>query len=219
MELRLKNARISHAQGLWTKSSAVENGTKKFNCDFISGPTTVVERKNAEGKWVVVPGGLQEAERMVATDAWKGNVAKAQAWHGALALKQQRAVREGDKTKLKADGEAADGYAGAWFVHATSDKQMPTFDAQGREETGGKDASSIYSGCYVTARVSLYANLKPGQHGIFASLQGTQFTGDGDAFGGGTRASKDDFEPAEGADAGDFGPAADAAAVDANAWA
>lgn len=215
MELRLKNTRISFAQGLWKKSAAVETATPKHNCDYILDDKSVVEMKNAEGKWVVVRGGIKEAEKLTVVDAFKGNAAKAKEWFDELNA-NQRSVRDGNKNKGK-DGEVRDGYVGNMYVHATSETRMPVLDAQAREVASEED-SPIYSGCYVTARVSLYANLKPGKKGVFASMQGTQFTGEGDAFGGGRRAAREDFEPAEGADAGDFAPEGAAAGGD-SPWA
>jgi hypothetical protein len=112
-------------------------------------------------------------------------------------------VREGNKNKDKA-GDIRTGYEGNLYVHATSKTRMPVYRGD-RSEVTEESASPIYSGCYVNARVSLYGNLKPGQKGLFASLQGTQFAGDGDAFGGGRRADAADFdEVAEGVDADDF---------------
>jgi len=201
MDLRLYNARISFANGLWNASSAVEGSTPKYNCDFIVTEDTEVQMKDASGKWV--PTTLAKAQEAVALDAFKGDKAKAAAWFKKLDSRQ-RSVRKGDDNTGK-DGEVRDGYAGCDYVHATSKTRMPVYDAQVRPVASEAD-SPIYSGCYVVARVSLYANLKAGMQGLFASLQGTQFWRDGDAFGGGRAASTDDFAAAPaGGDAGDFG--------------
>lgn len=201
MELRLTKARISFANGLWHKSAAVENGTPKHNCDFIViDGATKVEKKTADGKWVSTT--LAQAERDVALEAFKGDAKKATAWLEDLDARQ-KSIRNGNKNKDKA-GEVRDGYEGNWYVHGTSKTRMPVYRAD-KSIVDSEEDSPIYSGCYVTARVSLYANLKAGQKGVFASLQGTQFHSDGDAFGGGRAASSDDFdEVTEGADADEF---------------
>lgn len=199
MELRLTKARISFANGLWHKSAAVENGTPKHNCDFIVTDATKVE-KQVNGKWVETT--LAQAERDVALEAFKNDAKKATAWLEDLDARQ-KSIRNGNKNKDKS-GEVRDGYEGNWYVHATSKTRMPVYRGD-KTVVDREEDSPIYSGCYVQARVSLYANLKTGQKGVFASLQGTLFHGDGDAFGGGRPAAADDFdEVTEGADAADF---------------
>lgn len=200
MDIRLSNARISFANGLWNASAAVEGGIPKYNCDFIVSPETKVERKTPDGKWVVTT--LKEAQQLVALDAFKNDSKKAIAWLDDLDARQ-KSVRVGDKNKDKA-GDVRQGYEGNLYVHATSKTLMPVYRGD-KSLVAREEDSPIYSGCYVNARVSLYANLKPGQKGLFASLQGTQFAKDGDAFGGGAKASADDFEEVSaGSDASDF---------------
>jgi hypothetical protein len=200
MDLRLSNARISFAPGLWTPSAAVVGGLLKYNCDFIVSPDTKVERKDATGTWVKTT--LAEAQKLVRIEAFKGNATKADAWFEDLET-SKKSVRVGDKNKDKA-GDVRPGYAGNLYVHATSKTRMPVYRGD-RTEVTDEASSPVYSGCYVNARVSLYANLAPGKQGLFASLQGTQFARDGDSFGGGAKASAADFdEVTEGADAPDF---------------
>ena len=112
-------------------------------------------------------------------------------------------MRDGNKNKDKA-GDIRSGFEGHWYVHATSPKHMPVRNAQGVVVTDERE-SPVYSGCYVQAVISLYANTAPAKKGVFASLAGTRFRKDGDAFGGGRAAQDGDFDAvAEGADAGDF---------------
>jgi Protein of unknown function (DUF2815) len=200
MDIRISNARISFANGLWNASAAVEGGIPKYNCDFIVTPDSKVERKTAEGKWAGTT--LKEAQRLVAEEAFKGDAKKATAWFEDLDARQ-KSCRDGNKNKDKS-GDVRQGYEGNLYVHATSKTLMPVYRGD-KSIVAREEDSPVYSGCYVNARVSLYANLKPGQKGLFASLQGTQFAKDGDSFGGGAKASADDFEEvAEGSDASDF---------------
>lgn len=203
MDIRLDNARISFAQGLWNASAAVEGGTKKYNCDFIITPETRVVKKviDTKGRVTWQPTTIGKVQGEVAMEAFKGDKKKAEAWFNDLDARQ-KSVRDGNKNKDKT-GEVREGYAGCLYVHATSKTRMPVLRADRMPVVDEAD-SPIYSGCYVNARVSLYANLKTGQKGLFASLQGTQFFSDGDAFGGGRAASEDDFDNVAGGDAGDF---------------
>jgi hypothetical protein len=199
MDLRLDNARISFANGLWNASSAVPTSPPKYNCDFIVTDDTKVLMKTADGKWA--PTTLQKAQEAVALEAHKGNAKAAKAWLDKLSA-NQRSIREGNDNTDKA-GEVRAGYADSQYVHATSKTRMPVYRAD-RSVVESEADSPIYSGCYVNARVSLYAQLTPGKIGLFVSLQGTQFAKNGDAFGGGRAAGSDDFDEVEGADAEDF---------------
>ena len=200
MDIRLLNARISFANGLWVKSAAVVGGTPKHNCDYIVTDETRVQYRDASGTWVNTT--LDDVQQKVTLEAFKGDAKKAKLWFDKLDGRQ-RSVRDGSKNTDKS-GDVRDGYDGNRYVHATSSSRMPVLRGD-RTEVHLAEESPVYSGCYVNARVSLYANLKTGQQGLFASLQGTQFSKDGDSFGGGRKASTDDFdEVAEGADAGDF---------------
>jgi hypothetical protein len=200
MDLRITKARISFANGLFNASAAVEGGLAKYGCDFIVTPESTVERKGTDGKWIKTT--LKDAQALTAAEAFKGDAKKAAAWFEDLDARQ-RSVRDGNKNKDKA-GDIRDGYEGNLYIAAKSKTRMPVYTRDLREVHDEAD-SPIYSGSHVVARVSLYCNLKPGQKGMFASLQGTQFHSDGDAFGGGTKAGAGDFEPVtEGADSSDF---------------
>lgn len=203
MDVRITKARISFAGGLWKKSSAVENGVLKYNCDFIIYPDSIVQEKIGPGPRDWGPAtSIKVLEKKVALEAFKGDQNKADVWFNSLDARQ-RSIREGNK-QLDKSGEVREGYSGHWYVHATSNTRMPVLNAD-TSTVDSEEASPIFSGCRVTARISLYANLKPGAKGVFASMQGTQFHSDDDSLGGGRAASAADFEPADGADAGDFG--------------
>jgi hypothetical protein len=79
----------------------------------------------------------------------------------------------------------------------------PIFKADGTlyEGKGGR----LYSGCYVRAKVDIYAQDNKQGKGIRAELKVVQRLRNGDAFGGGTPPSADGFEAIEeGADADDL---------------
>ena len=200
MDIRISNARISFANGLWNASAAVEGGIPKYNCDFIVTPDSKVERKTAEGKWVSTS--LKEAQRLVAEEAFKGDAKKASAWFEDLDARQ-KSVRVGDKNKDKA-GDVRQGYEGNLYVHATSKTLMPVYRGD-KSIVAREEDSPIYSGCYVNMQVELWAQENTNGKGLRATLLGIQKVRDGDAFGGGSAPNADDFgEVTEGADAADL---------------
>ena len=200
MELRLDHCRISFANGLWTKSSAVEGGTKKYNSEFIIDETTKILAQKKDGSWGPIT--MEAAQLHVATEAKGGDAKKGKTWLDTFDARQ-KAYRDGNK-RIKGD-EVRDGYADRMYVAAKNDKR-PTVLTLDKQEVEAEEDSPIYSGCYVDARIRLYPNTKAGQMGIFAELKGVRFRGDADGFGGGGgRASADEFDDAsEGADAGEF---------------
>ncbi len=200
IELRLDNARLSMAKGLWEASAYEEGGTKKFYCDLILMPDTKVLELDAAGN-VIATTTIAAAQAKVATEAFKGDKAKAKAWFDDLESKQ-KSVRDGNKKKDKA-GNIRDGYEGLTYVAAKNKTRPSTYDGNVKPVTEADGV--IYSGCRVNARIGLYANTDPKIKGVFVSLGGVQFAGEGDSFGGARVAAAGEFEPAtEGANAGDF---------------
>jgi len=205
INLRIDGARISFADGLWTAKAAVEGGVKKFGADFIVGDDATVLRRTGEApnfKWV--PCTLDEAQKLAYTEAFNGDAKKGATWFNALD-DRQKAVRDGDKKVDKA-GDVREGYEGFKYIVAKN-KSRPPVRLADRSEVESPDESPITSGDYVNVRIELYAWLKAGQKGLFASLLGTQFARKGDSMGGGgAKAGADEFDDvAEGADAADFG--------------
>jgi hypothetical protein len=58
------------------------------------------------------------------------------------------------------------------------------------------EEGEIYGGCYVRASLSVYAYDQSGNKGVSFGLRNIQKVGDGEAFGGRTRA-EDDFTPVD----------------------
>ena len=195
MELYIANARVSFANGLY-KASAFEAGQEeKYGADFIITDTAQVYEVKPDGTKVKTT--LKAAELAVANDAWKGK--------GTTVLEDleasKKAYRNGNKRKNK-NGEVYEGYEGNWYITAKNKTRPTLLDAQRQPVT--EEDGTIYSGCYVNVRLSLYANTKPATKGVFAGLKGVQFAGHGDAFGGGGAARADEFDVVEGATADDI---------------
>ena len=99
-----------------------------------------------------------------------------------------------DKICLK-DGDEIeyDGYAGCMSIKASSAKRPIVIGKDKSPLT--EDDNVIYSGCYVNAIISLWAQNNQFGKRINASLEAVQFAKDGSPFGdGGSKASVDDFD-------------------------
>lgn len=104
----------------------------------------------------------------------------------ALVAGQKVCLRDGD---TKAD--AYPYYAGLYFVSAANKEKPTVFDEQ--QKAIGPESGKPYSGCYVNASVSIWA--QDNQYGkrINASLRGVQFWADGERLSGGGVATEDEF--------------------------
>lgn len=94
-------------------------------------------------------------------------------------------LRDGD-TKAEVDG-----YEGMMFLSARSKTRPTAFDNNRNETSEGDDL--LYGGCYVNASVELFA-YDNASKGIGAGLRGVQFVKNGDRFGSGAPADKEEFE-------------------------
>jgi len=130
---------------------------------------------------------MEKVLSAVAKDAWKENGDKMLARFDS----SQKCYRDGEN-RLNKDGEVYDGYAGMMYVTAKN-KSKPTIIDQRRELLTEAD-NKPYSGCYVNAKIEVYANTNAETRGVFATLLGVQFVRDGDRFGGGGVADAEDFD-------------------------
>ena len=103
------------------------------------------------------------------------------------------------------DTKTYDGYEGHMALRAKAEKR-PTVIDRDKAPLQAADGRP-YAGCYVNAFVEFFGYNNSGK-GVSAGLGGVQFVKDGDAFGGGTRVSEDDFD--------DLGDGADAEDVDSD---
>lgn len=92
------------------------------------------------------------------------------------------------------DGSAkeVDGFGpGTWFLNAKS-KTKPSVYGANNELLAAQDGI-VYGGCYVHARIELYAFDGQGQKRVNAGLSGLKFAKDGEPFAGGRKARPEDF--------------------------
>ncbi len=116
----------------------------------------------------------------------------------------KKSLTAGQKLCLK-DGDTKAqyaGYEGQWFINSSNtlaprvvdrDVSIQLTEASGRP----------YGGCYVNAVVDIWAQSNRYGERVNATLIAVQFVKDGDSFGGGSRATGDEFESLATADDAD----------------
>lgn len=158
---------------------------------------------NYRGKFAIVPGSANDkaiwaAIQETAAEKWgKKGPAKVDEFKF---VKQQFPYIDGNKVDF-------DGAEGTWILTATkkADTGRPLVISRGRSPVQSGDDEAPYSGCYVNVSVEIWA--QDGENsGIRCQLRGVQFNRNGEAFGGGSKASVDEFD--------DLGDGADADADD-----
>jgi hypothetical protein len=136
-----------------------------------------------------------DAEIMrVATEKWgektKNILAKAHADDAVAFVKSD---------KLNKDGDVYGGFEDMFWLAANNKTQPTIVDLDRTPLT--RASGRPYNGCYVVARVSIWAQDNKWGRRVNAELKGVQFYRDGDAFTGGRPADPDDFEDlSDGAD-------------------
>ena len=106
--------------------------------------------------------------------------------------KDKVALRDGNLNLAK-DGSVRDGYAGMKYIVARN-KLKPAVVDRDPKMALTEESGRPYGGCFVNAKIELYAMDKPGQgKSINATLMAVQWVGDGQAFSGAPPTS-DGFE-------------------------
>jgi len=189
-EMHLKRVRLAFAQGLFTpnKGGSTDPAAKdKYNCALLIKPDDLQVAA------------IKKCMQEVARDAYKE---EAVATYNALAKMDKLALHDGD-TKPKYTG-----YPGMLYLNPNTTVEVPptliitidgvncTIDTYKNDKVEQVNfqrllRAKFYSGCYVNASVSFWAQKLNHKHGprINVGLRGLQFAGDGDAFGGGGQAA------------------------------
>lgn len=175
----LKNVRLAFEQ-IFEAKSFKGQGTPNFSATFLMEPDSENKKK------------IDEAIKAVAKEAWKDKA--------AATLKS---IKNNPNKMCFMDGDTKsqyEGFEGMWYITAKNRSRPDVRDRDGTTPLTSADGV-IYSGCYVNAILQVWA--QSGDYtGIRCQLSGVQFVRDGDAFGGGTKASDSDFEDlTDGADA------------------
>ena len=164
----IKNARLSFP-ALFKPEASQDGGSPRYKMSLLLDPKD-------EGNKAQLLELKAEIDRM-----WAEHVKKPDA----------KAPRE--KTCLKKDG-TWDGYEGMWYISAARAESQGKPVLLGRRKDALKDDSTeLYAGCYVNAKIRLYAHEHPksGKR-INASIEVVQKAREGTPFGAGP-ASIDDM--------------------------
>lgn len=177
MELRLKNVRIAFPA--------------------LDEPTAMGEGDPAyQAKFIIEPGSdnvklLDDAMRAVAKDKWKE---KGDSVFEAL-KEDKKLCFVHSPYKNKKTGEPYAGFEGKFSLSTRNSNKPTVFDKYGKEVKDPRDIKAlIYSGCFVHAKVNVWAQDNQYGRRINASIDGAMFAKDGEAFGGSTPATADDFK-------------------------
>lgn len=179
MILKLKNVRLSFPDLFVAK--AFKDGDPTFGATFLIPKNSPLHKE--------VEKAIMEAATLK---------------FGAKAAKIVEGIRNNPNKFCYQDGDTKDydGYEGHMALRAKRASRPMVLD---RDKTPLTSADGKpYAGCYVDATVEIFAYTNTG-NGISAQLRGVQFRKDGDAFGGGSPVSEDEFDDlGEGADAEDY---------------
>ena len=187
MEIKLTNVRICYAQNLFTPSAFEEGKPKKYGAQF------VIPKNDKQVQ------AIQKAIMEVAKVKWQD---KADGVIKSINGTDFLCLRDGDKKPDR------DEVQDCFYVDAKNKVQPLLVDNNKTRIL--TDNGRIYSGCYVNAKIDIYAYELNSKKMICAELMGVQFAKDGDAFAGAAKIAKeDDFDDI--ADTGDdpFGPSTD----------
>lgn len=132
--------------------------------------------------------------------------AVAQAKWGPKAADIYRGIEKADKLALH-DGDTNsqfDGFVGNYFITAAAKESVRPTVLDGNKSPLTERDGKPYSGCYVNVSLEMWAQDNGFGKRINAQLRGVQFLRDGDAFGSGQPAGRDEFDDVAGADADDI---------------
>lgn len=176
MKIQLSNVRLAFAQ-IFEAVKFQGQGDAAFSATFILDPKANADTIKA----------INAGVEAVANEKWAG---KAKAILNEL--KKKGNVCYKPEPKANEAGEVYDGFEDMHHI-STRGKVRPTVIDRQKQPLTAADGKP-YSGCYVNASIELWAQDNQFGKRINATLRGVQFVRDGDAFGGGTPASTDEFE-------------------------
>lgn len=173
MEVKLKKVRLAFSANLFTpgKMAGDDKGEAAYSCTFLI---------NKEDEQV---GKVKDVINTVAKEKWGVN------WEKTL-----KGLYAENKVCFK-DGETKsqyDGFEECMFIPARS-KIAPLVIDRDKSVLDGSNGKP-YAGCYVNAKVDIWAMQNNYGRRICCTLKGVQFDSDGDAFAGSAPASEKDFD-------------------------
>lgn len=190
MKVRIENLRGNYV--FVAEPREQMSGGMKYEVNGIFTPETKVLVVHDDKS--TSPTTMEKVMDAVATGKWKAAGPKVVA-----ALEEsKKCYRDGDM-KLDKGGNVVEEYAGNMYIVAKNGKPPRLLTQSRVEVTEPKQIYTLfYSGARLDLVVDVYALDKPGQgKGLFATLLGVQHRADDEVFGGGGRASADDFGEVE----------------------
>lgn len=163
-------ARLAFTDALFTAKPYKNDNKPKHRCKFLT-PKESEAAKSILGAIV-----------QVATAAWKESANK------------ELVILKAENKLCFTDGDIKgyEGYPGNYVLSATN-KIRPRLLGPNLEPLEEKDGV-LYSGCYVVAKVGIWAQDNEWGKRINCNLRGVQFYAPGEAFTGGGVAGEDEFE-------------------------
>jgi hypothetical protein len=170
MKIDLKGVRLAFPN-LFKATTVNGEGEPAFNCALLMEPDHPAVKQ------------LREACEKIGQEKWgaKWAVIKKE-----LVAKDRLAIHDGDTKANYA------GFEGNMYVSARNKVRPSTVDRQGNPVN--EQDGVLYAGCYVLAKIELWAQDNGYGKRINASLRGIQFMRDGEAFSGGGAAAASEFE-------------------------
>lgn len=176
-EITIRDVRLRRSQGLFTPEG-YQGGPEKYRAQFVIDP-----KANKE-----VVKLIRDTIDAVAKEKWKAK--------GAGIIDSVWGNRNKmcwlEEDYVNDDGDTPEGMEGMYLLTAVNDVAPGIYDRDRTELT--KRDGRPYGGCYVVAKVDIWAQQNTHGKAIRAQLNGVQFLRDGDAWGGGKKSKADDFE-------------------------
>jgi len=178
MDIMLKDVRIAFPA--IAEKQAIGDGEPAYGAKFIIDPKSPLVKVLDDGMLAVAK----------AMEKWKPN--NEQIFNK---LRDDKKVSFIHTPYCNKNGVPYLGFEGMYSLGSRNASTQPTvFDKFGNQVQGVEQIKAlIYSGCYVNAKIQLWAQDNTYGRRINASLLGVMFSRDGDAFGGAAPAKKEDF--------------------------
>jgi hypothetical protein len=181
--LMLKNKRLGFVNLAEPRSVGKDKNGNPSRPSY--GLRVIIDPKDPDVK------AIRDAIKEVATTQWKD---KAQFQLDNLTAKDRVAFIEREY-RSASTGEVHKGFEGSFSLNASAaeNKQPKCFDEFGQELDSDGIKRKLYSGAYGHVKVELYPLLREDGNRINCGVLGVMFAGDGEAFGGGTVTTANDF--------------------------
>ncbi len=178
VQVTLRGVRLAFADIWQARPPKDGKGEAKFGATFILDP-----KKDKEAVKEI-----RAAIQKVAKEKWKQKGARI----GALVESDKQKFCWFEEDMVNDDGDEVPGFEGMFYIRTKSPIQPTLLDRDRTELTRGDGRP--YPGCYVVAKIDVWAQDNTHGKAIRAQVQGIQFMKDGEAFGGGTKAKAEEFD-------------------------